>query len=477
MSTCMAAKSSASRVVTEPLVGKELSVGKEPIVVTGLGMATSLGFGVETNWERLLAGESEIRELPEHMFPLPITLPVRTGAAVNREALTEEIRRRVPRSVWNTTDPTGHLWLIAALEALEHAGLHPKPENASAIEADPRRTGIYVGTGAGAILFAESEYIRVYTAEKAIQRDVSRFALPMYMSSSLAGQLAIVTGARGPAMTINTACSSGSTAILSALEALRGGRIDRAIAGGADIALSSAILKGFYKLGALSTSVDGVPSACRPFDTARDGLVVGEGAACLVLERADSAAARGAKPLAHLLGGASNTEAHHLLAPRKEGEDMAACMEMALENSLQPPENVVHVYAHGTGTRYNDACEATALKRVFPHRPTVSASKELLGHTLGAAGAIDSVLAVMGQTHGGVVPLRTLENPDPECPVNPALESTHPHLPGNGGNSNTESGLESGTESGLVMVESFAFGGHNTALLFGPPLMAHHEER
>ena len=473
----MAAKSSASRVVTEPLVGKELSVGKEPIVVTGLGMATSLGFGVETNWERLLAGESEIRELPEHMFPLPITLPVRTGAAVNREALTEEIRRRVPRSVWNTTDPTGHLWLIAALEALEHAGLHPKPENASAIEMDPRRTGIYVGTGAGAILFAESEYIRVYTAEKAIQRDVSRFALPMYMSSSLAGQLAIVTGARGPAMTINTACSSGSTAILSALEALRGGRIDRAIAGGADIALSSAILKGFYKLGALSTSVDGVPSACRPFDTARDGLVVGEGAACLVLERADSAAARGAKPLAHLLGGASNTEAHHLLAPRKEGEDMAACMEMALENSLQPPENVVHVYAHGTGTRYNDACEATALKRVFPHRPTVSASKELLGHTLGAAGAIDSVLAVMGQTHGGVVPLRTLENPDPECPVNPALESTHPHLPGNGGNSNTESGLESGTESGLVMVESFAFGGHNTALLFGPPLMAHHEER
>ena len=473
----MAAKSSESRVVTEPLVGKELSVGKEPIVVTGLGMATSLGFGVETNWERLLAGESEIRELPEHMFPLPITLPVRTGAAVNREALTEEIRRRVPRSVWNTTDPTGHLWLIAALEALEHAGLHPKPENASAIEMDPRRTGIYVGTGAGAILFAESEYIRVYTAEKAIQRDVSRFALPMYMSSSLAGQLAIVTGARGPAMTINTACSSGSTAILSALEALRGGRIDRAIAGGADIALSSAILKGFYKLGALSTSVDGVPSACRPFDTARDGLVVGEGAACLVLERADSAAARGAKPLAHLLGGASNTEAHHLLAPRKEGEDMAACMEMALENSLQPPENVVHVYAHGTGTRYNDACEATALKRVFPHRPTVSASKELLGHTLGAAGAIDSVLAVMGQTHGGVVPLRTLENPDPECPVNPALESTHPHLPGNGGNSNTESGLESGTESGLVMVESFAFGGHNTALLFGPPLMAHHEER
>lgn len=432
----------------------------EPVVVTGLGMVTSLGFGVETNWERLLAGESEIRELPEHMFPLPVTLPVRTGAAVNREALNEEIRRRVPRSVWNTTEQVGHIWLIAALEALEHAGLSPNTENGSGIEGDPRRTGIYVGCGAGASFFAEGEYIRVYTAEKAIQRDISRFAIPMYMSSSLAGQLSIVTGSRGPAMTINTACSSGSTAILTALEYLRSGRIDRAITGGADITLSSATLKGFYKLGALSAPVDGAPSACRPFDLARNGLVVGEGAACLVLERAETAAARGAKPLAHLLGGATNTEAYHLLAPREEGVDMSACMELALEDSRLPPEKVVHVYTHGTGTRYNDACEATALQRVFPHRPTVSASKELLGHTLGAAGPIDSVLAVMGLTRGGVVPLRTLENPDPECPVNPALESAHPHLPGNG--------MNSGKDSGIVMVESFAFGGHNTALLYGP---------
>lgn len=455
------------------MVVKESMAAKEPIVVTGLGMVTSLGFGVETNWERLLAGESEIREFPQHMFPLPVPLPVRTGAMVNREALTGEIRRRVARSVWNTTEPTGHIWLVAALEALENAGLRPNAENGSAIEADPRRTGIYVGCGAGASLFIEGEYIRLYTAEKAFQRDINRFALPMGMSSSLAGQLSIVTGARGPSMTINTACSSGSTAILSALEALRSGRIDRAIAGGADITISSATLKGFYKLGALSTPVDGAPSACRPFDMARNGLVLGEGAACLVLERADTAASRGAEPLAHLLGGANNTEAYHLLAPREEGEDMAACMEMALEDSLQPPEKVVHVYTHGTGTRYNDACEATALQRVFPHRPTVSATKELLGHTLGAAGAIDSVLAVMGQTRGGVVPLRTLENPDPECPVNPALESAHPHLPGNG----MGPGMKSGTNCGIVMVESFAFGGHNTILLFGPPSKAHHEER
>ncbi len=184
--------------------------------------------------------------------------------------------------------------------------------------------------------------------------------------------------------------------------------------------------------------------------------MLGEGSAALVLERADVAAARGARPLATLLGGATTSEAHHLLAPREEGEEMGACMEMALEDAGLDAERIVHVYTHGTGTKYNDACEALALQRVLPHQPTVSASKELLGHTLGAAGAIDAVLAVLGQSRGGVVPLTRLANPDPECPVQPAMESGHPKLPG------------SGEGQGVVMVESFAFGGHNTALLFGP---------
>ena len=433
------------------------SNGHSPIVVTGTGLATSLGFGVELNWNRLLAGESEIRVQPQEKFPLSLPLPVRLGAAVNREALTTEIRRKVPRTVWNTSEQVCHLWMLSALEALENAGLPIEKDACLPAGENPHRTGIYVGCGAGASSFAESEYVRVYTAEKEIQRDISRFAIPMYMSSSLAGQLSILTGARGPAMTINTACSSGATAMLTALEAMRLGRVDRAIVGGADITLTAATLKGFYKLGALSTPVGEDQGACRPFDMARNGLVLGEGAGALVLERAETAAARGARPLAVFLGGGITSEAHHLLAPRKEGEDMAACMELALADSGQAAESVVHVYTHGTGTQYNDTCEAVALDRVFPHRPTVSASKELLGHTLGAAAAIDAVLAVQGLTEGGVVPLRNLTNQDPACPVNPALESTHPGLPG-----------AEGTD-GKVLVESFAFGGHNTALLFGTP--------
>lgn len=449
------------------------SNGPGSVVVTGVGLATSLGFGVARNWERLQAGESEVREQPEHLFPLPVPLPVRLGAAVNKEALAEEIRRRVPRSIWNTTETVGHVWMVAATEALEQAGLPSGAEAGNAITQSPQRTGIYVGCGGGASYFAEGEYIRVYTGEKAIQRDISRFAIPMYMSSCLAGQLSILTGARGPSMTINTACSSGATAILTALDALRGGRIDRAIVGGADITLCSATLKGFYKLGALSVPVDGAPGACRPFDSERNGLVLGEGAACLVLERAEIAVARGAEPLAELLGGATCSEAYHLLAPREDGEDMAICMEMALEDAGLRPDQVVHVYTHGTGTRFNDACESAALGRVFPHGPTVSATKELLGHTLGAAGAIDAVLAVMGQDRGGVVPIHRLENPDPECPVNPALEAAHPALPGRNNQPSTAAGERI---PGVVLVESFAFGGHNTALLFGSSSSGNHTE-
>jgi 3-oxoacyl-[acyl-carrier-protein] synthase II len=440
------------------------------VVVTGLGLATSLGFGVARTWERLLAGESAIAEQPPERFALPIALPVRLGAAVPRETLAAEIRRAVPRGVWNTSAPVCHLWLLAALEAMAAAGLPLRAgegeegggntiRTGGALDG-AARTGVYVGCGGGAHGFAEEEYIRVYTAEKPSQRDVSRFAIPMYMSSSLAGQLSILAGLRGPAQVFNTACSSGVTALLAALDALRAGRVERAVAGGVDLTLSAATLKGFYNIGALATRNGNGPGACRPFDAERDGLVLGEGAGCLVLERADGAAARGARARAVLLGGASNAEAHHLLAPRDEGEGMAECIVLALADAGVEPGRVAHVYAHGTGTRFNDRCEAAALAHLFPHRPTVSASKELLGHTLGAAGAIDAALAVLGLESGRVVPLRYLDTPDPDCPVHPAREAAHPRL---------GEALDAPPDGGapVVLVNAFAFGGHNVSLLFG----------
>jgi 3-oxoacyl-[acyl-carrier-protein] synthase II len=422
----------------------------ETIVATGLGMATALGFGLEANWRRLWAGDSGIAALPDEYFALPIRFPVRLGAPIPRTELAQRIQAAVPRQVWNTSAEVCHLWLLAALEALAAAGLW-RPESGLGAGLEPERIGVFVGNGAGAAGFIEAEYLNVFTAAKAVHRDISRMAVPKYMTSSLAGQLSLLAGLRGPALCVNTACSSAVTATVLALDALRLGRIDVAVCGGADMPLAGAVLKGFANLGALSAALDAGARASRPFDTRRDGFVLGEGAACLVLERASGAAARGVAALATLLGGACTSEAHNLLAPQEGGAGMTACMLAALRDAGVPPATVGHVYTHGTGTAYNDACEAQAIARLFHHGPSASASKAQVGHTLGAAGAIDAVLAVEGLRRGAVLPMRHVEQPDPECPILPA-RADQPVLP----------------PDRRVLVNSFAFGGHNGCLVFAP---------
>lgn len=417
--------------------------------VTGLGLATSLGFGVTANWQRLLAGESGVQVLDAARFALPVNLPVLLGAPVDRDALAAAIREAVPRSVWNTSAEVTHLWLLAALEALQGAGLPP--------EAGPperRRIGVFVGTGAGAQAFTEQEYIDIYTAQTPAQCDIPRMAIPKFMSSALAAQLCIHAGLQGPSQVVETACSSGAAALLAALDALRLGRVDCAVAGGVDLALTAATLKGFAHLGALTPRHDLGAQAGRPFAADRAGFVLGEGAAALILERPEAARAREATALALLRGGAATSEAAALLAPARDGTGMAACMEEALQDAALPAASVAHVYAHGTGTRYNDACEAAALARVLPHGPTVSATKAQLGHTIGAGGAIDAVLAVLGLREGRVVAQHHLAGgaPGPDCPVEPARAAEQPALGVNG--------------TASVMVDSFAFGGHNASLLF-----------
>ncbi len=416
------------------------------VVVTGIGLSTALGFGVERNWKRLLAGDSAVAVQPPGAFPLPIPMPAVLGARVPREELAERIRKAVPRSIWNTSEESCHLWLLTALEALEQANLD------GARGPHPERIGIYVGTGAGSAQFTEQEFVNIYTAEKAVQRDVSRMAVPKYMASSLAGQLSLLKGFRGPALALNTACASGVTALVTALDALRLGRVDCAVAGGVDLCVVGGVIKGFYKLGALTARGELGARACRPFDAARDGIVLGDGAGCLVLERESGARERGRPALARLLGGAAASEAYSLLAVREDGEDMERTMRLALEDARLPAASVAHVYAHGTGTRYNDACEAAALGRVFPNSPTVSASKAVLGHTIGAAGAIDSVLAVLSLGSGQVLPCFHLDEPDPECAIAPALTADQPRLREKNG--------------AAVLVNAFAFGGHNASLAF-----------
>ncbi|MCZ6729396.1 MAG: beta-ketoacyl-[acyl-carrier-protein] synthase family protein [SAR324 cluster bacterium] len=420
------------------------SAGK--IVVTGIGLSTALGFGVEHNWKRLLAGESAVAEQPAESFPLPLTMPPVLAARIDRAVLAARIREAVPRQIWNTSEECCHLWLLTALEALEQAGL------AEQDNIPPERVGVYAGTGAGSAQFTEQEFINIFTAEKAVHRDVSRLAVLKYMASSLAGQLSLLRGFRGPCLTINTACASGATALLTALDALRLGRVDCAVAGGVDLCVVGGVIKGFHKLGALTMRTELGARACRPFAAERDGIALGDGAGCLVLEREESARKRGRPALACLLGGAATSDAFSLLAPREDGTDQARTMVLALDDAGLPAERVAHVYAHGTGTRYNDACEARALEQVCGLRPTLSATKALLGHTIGAAGAIDAVLAVLSLNAGQVVPMIHLDAPDPDCAISPALAAEQPAL----GKANRAA----------VLVNSFAFGGHNACLAF-----------
>jgi 3-oxoacyl-[acyl-carrier-protein] synthase II len=422
-----------------------------PLAVTGLGLATSLGFGVAENWRRLLAGESEIRAHPRDRFLTPVPLPVRLGAALDREQLAERIHRAVPRQIWNTSAEVCHLWLLVALEALAEAGLMD-----GQVAYDPARIGIYVGTGGGPVHFIEREYANIYTADKPFQRDFSRMGVPKYMASSLAAQLSLATGFRGPAVTVNTACSSGATALLAALDAIRLGRIDCAVAGGTDMPLGGATLKGFANLGALSTRNDLGALASRPFDAERDGFVLGEGAAALVLERGDRATERGVPALAWLLGGAASAEAHNLLAQKEDGSEILHCLRLALGDAEIGPGAVSHVYTHGTGTPVNDRCEALALQALVPGTATVSATKALLGHTIGAAAAIDSVLAVQSLRTGRPVPVAHLNTPDPACALNFARD-------------HASRGAGGDIRDGAVLVNSFAFGGHNAALVFAAP--------
>ncbi len=417
-------------------------------MVTGIGLSTALGFGVEHNWKRLLAGESAVAEQPAESFPLPLTMPPVLAARIDRAGLAARIREAVPRQIWNTSEECCHLWLLTALEALGQAGLAARDE----MRIPAERVGVYVGTGAGAAQFMEQEFINIFTAEKPVHRDVSRMSVLKHMASSLAGQLSLLRGFRGPCLTINTACASGATALLTALDALRLGRVDCAVAGGVDLCVVGGVIKGFHKLGALTMRSELGARACRPFAAERDGIALGDGAGCLVLEREESARKRGRPVLACLLGGAATSDAFGLLAPREDGTDQARTMTLALADAGLPADRVAHVYAHGTGTRYNDACEARALQQVCGHGPTLSATKALLGHTIGAAGAIDAVLAVLSLNAGQVVPMHHLDAPDPDCAISPALDAEQPALGKAGG--------------AVVLVNSFAFGGHNACLAF-----------
>jgi 3-oxoacyl-[acyl-carrier-protein] synthase II len=386
------------------------------VVVTGLGVVTSCGIGPEPFWQGLLADP-----------PVGRVRPV-VGLDVSEIFSAKELRR---------ADRFVHMSAAAAHQAVIDAG------GIEALRGDPGRAGALVGTGVGG-LDSMCEQHRVLM-EKGPDR-VSPFLVPMMMGNRAAADISMRYGLRGPCETTVTACAAGSQSIANAGRLVATGRCDVMLAGSSEAPLSDLGVAGFANMTALTKT-----GISMPFDVARDGFAIGEGAGIVVLEERERALARGAHIYAELAGGASTADAHHVTAPSPDGSGAARCMELALADAQLLPAQVTQINAHGTSTPPGDSAEAEAIYRVFgTPGPAVTSIKGVIGHTLAGAGAIEAVAAALSIQHGQIPPTAGTRNIDPAFKLD------------------VVTGGPRDWEPGPVVSNSFGFGGHNGCLVLVP---------
>lgn len=396
--------------------------------VTGLGMVTPAGIGVDESWRRICAGESAAA-FDEELDGMPVDFTCRVSGFDADKLLGRRTAWRLDRYV--------HLALVAAREAVADAGLDPD-------EWDGSRVGVVMGNALGGIGTFERQH-NTMLSEGAGR--MSSMLIPMMGVNMVAGYIAIDCGAQGPNLVTTTACASATTAIGTARDLLRTGRCDIVIAGGAEAGLTRPILAGFARMGALSGRVDDPATASRPFDADRDGFVAAEGAGILVLERIEHAEARGARIRARVSGYGASADAHHATAPDPTGAGVSAAIGAALADAGLGPSDVDHVNAHGTSTPLNDAVEAKVLRRMFGEKPAVTSVKGVTGHSLGAAGAIEAACAVLSIEQNTVPPTANLDSQDPVVDID-VVRGKPRRMPVNAATSN-----------------SFGFGGQNAVLV------------
>lgn len=406
------------------------------VVITGLGAVTPVGNDVPTTWERLLNGRSGVALI--RSFD-PSDLDVHIAAEVKDLDLEKRLGRRRARR----NDRFSLLALEAAHQALADSGLGFTEDG-----VDRERVGVLVGTGIGGVICLLENY-DVYKARG--PHRVSPFMVPSLMPNAASALIAIDYGLKGPNFAVSSACATGSHAIGEAAAMIRRGDADAIICGGSESATHPLSISALSNMGALSTRNDEPERASRPFDAERDGFVLGEGAGLLVLETLDSAVARGAKIRAELVGYGRSSDAFHVAAPDESGEGAARAMDLALRDAGIVPKDVDYVNAHGTSTRLNDAIETQAIRTVFGKHAdhlAVSSTKSMIGHLMGAAGAVEAIVCVRSLETGWVTPTVNYENPDTACDLD--------YVP----NEARELGPR------VALSNSFGFGGHNSCLIF-----------
>ncbi|MEU9121568.1 beta-ketoacyl-[acyl-carrier-protein] synthase family protein [Streptomyces sp. NPDC048506] len=403
------------------------------IAVTGIGLVTPAGTGTARTWAGVCRGRGTAAEDPA-LAGLPVTLSCRVPDF--------DPRTRVPGGRPWQHDRFTQFALAAAQEAVTDAGLDPDTWDGS-------RVAVVLGSAAGGVETYEAQFRRLLDGGP---RAVSPLTLPAFLPNMGAGQLAIALRAGGVALHTATACASGATAVVMAAVLLRSGACDIAVAGGADAMVTPMCATAFARMGALSRRHGSPAAASRPFDAERDGFVLAEGAGVLVLERGSDATARGAPVHAWLAGYGSSADAHHPVAPDPAGRGLHRAMAEALRSAGATPQDVGHINAHGTGTPLNDRTEAAVLQRMFrADSPTVTSAKGVLGHTMGAAGAIEAALTALTVEHQLVPPTANFHRPEPAA-----------------GTLNVVSGPPRRQHIRLALSNSAGFGGHNTVLAFRP---------
>jgi len=407
---------------------------KRRIVVTGVGIISPLGTGIEKNWKGIIEGKSGIRYITRFDAS---TFPVKIAGEVPDFNPEEYIEKKEVKKM----DTFIHYALAASIMAAKDAGLEVTSENAE-------RVGVYIGSGIGGL--PAIEHWHTVLKEKGPGR-VTPFFIPMVIINLASGQVSIQLGAKGPNSCAVTACATGNNSIGDAFKIIERGDADVMIAGGTESVITPLCVAGFSSMKALSTRNDAPEKASRPFDKNRDGFILGEGAGILVLEEMETAKKRGARIYAEIVGYGMTADAFHMTTPAPEGEGAMRCMNMALKSGEINYEDVDYINAHGTSTPVGDAAETMAIKRVFKGHAkslAVSSTKSMTGHLLGAAGGIEAVITVLSIYHSTMPPTINYETPDPECDLD--------YVP----NRAREKKIR------VAMSNSFGFGGTNATLVF-----------
>ncbi len=410
-------------------------MNKRRVVVTGMGAVTPIGIGVDNFWEALLSGRNGVAPITKfntEKFDTKFAAEVKNFNA--EDYLDKKEIRRL--------DPFNQYAIATAIMAMKDSGL-------SDDGVDKERFGVIYGSGIGGMITLEKQHWLYF--ENKDPHKISPFFVPMMISDMAAGQISIRFGLKGPNYATTSACATSSHAIADAFILIQRGSADLMMCGGSEAAITEMSIGGFNAMRALSTWNERYSEASRPFDTERNGFVMGEGAGTLILEEYEHARSRGAKIYAEISGIGLTGDAYHITAPSPAGEGAARSMKAAMQDAGIEPEDVDYINAHGTSTQYNDVTETKAIKSVFGDHAfdlVINSTKSMTGHLLGAAGGVEAIATVLSMVNNKIPPTINLDNPDPECDLNYSAKKV------------TDKTIN------FAISNTFGFGGHNASILF-----------